>query len=62
MIKHIYNKPDYTEEYDLDGLRELMEMALQDKVPNGDYSDMSCCVWSLFRECIVRSAEKRKEE
>lgn len=47
-------------EYTIDELRALSDMAKEDVWPDGEFSDMDCCVWSLLRE-LVRM-EHREDE
>lgn len=71
-----------TEVFDMARLRDLAEMAKRDverdlripvagkvvSVPNGTYSDLECCVWSLMKEIIHygaligEAAHKQKED
>lgn len=58
MIKNAINENSYAEKFDLDRLREIAELALADKAPNGTFSDLECNVWSLFRWVIRKSGKE----
>lgn len=61
------NSMGYREVYDGEALREIAQMAVRDvvkeefgdflkvkgaKIPNGDFSDFSCNVWSLMKALV----------
>lgn len=57
MIKNPANATSYAEMFDEPRLREIAELALADKAPNGTFSDLECNVWSLFR-WVIRKVGK----
>lgn len=79
MIKNEFVKKNhngYTEEYDIEGLRDLATMAaryvIKDSygglftvkgrdVPDGSYSDFSCNVWELMTALIRYGASLERE-
>ena len=52
MVKNPNSIPAYAEQFDMERLREIAELAKKDKVPNGTFSDLECNVWSLMRELV----------
>jgi len=67
MVKNPLNKNGRTEEFDYEGLRDLMDMAVRDVLknefgtivmvhgkscPDGTYSDLDCRIWEMFKRAI----------
>lgn len=76
MVKNPENRGSYSEEYDGEALRELIDMAklyvakengFKGKgsgVPDGSFSDFSCCVWEMLTETVMYGMwlqEKKRE-
>lgn len=38
--------------FSLQSVQEILAMACEDIVPNGEYSDSECCLWSAMREVL----------
>lgn len=38
---------------DMDGIKTLLDMAINGKIPDGTFSDFECNVWSEMR-CVLR--------
>ena len=64
MVKNEANRGCYSEEYDGEALRELINMSklyvakeigftgVGQDVPDGTFSDFSCSVWEMLNECV----------
>ena len=57
MVKDIQNKGARSEEFDCARLREIAEMALNNKIPNAKFSDLECNVWGMFREVLYKASK-----
>lgn len=76
MVKNPEARGSYSEEYDGEALRELIDMAklyvakengFKGKgsgVPDGSFSDFSCGVWEMLTECVRYGMwlERKKRE
>lgn len=76
MVKNPEARGSYSEEYDGEALRELIDMAelyvakengfngKGSGVPDGSFSDFSCCVWEMLTETVRYGMwlERKKRE
>lgn len=43
-----------------EAIEELLDMAIKGIVPNGEFSDLECCIWESFRH-VLRNNNLGKE-
>lgn len=75
MVKNKMSLTGYSEEFDMERLREIADMSMRDAVhticgrnivvngqrcPDGSFSDFECNVWSLMNQVILFGIELRE--